>query len=147
MIVYIDTSALGRVYLGDQSDSADLSRIVYEGELPVITSELTDVEIAGALARAGRDGVIDANTADQLMVRYAADTSDTGPLGVIPLERGTMERAQEYVMRAPVRTLDAIHLAACARFDESTPHEVQFLSRDNRQNQAAQALGIALLED
>ncbi len=147
MIVYVDTSALGRVYLGDQSDSADLSHIVYDGERPVITSELTDVEIASALARAGRDGVIDSNTADQLMARYAADTSDTGPVGIIPLHRGTIERAQQYVLSVPVRTLDAIHLAACAQFDESTPDEVQFLSRDNGQNQAAQALGIVLLED
>ncbi|WP_375504620.1 hypothetical protein [uncultured Jatrophihabitans sp.] len=52
MIIYIDTSALGRVYLGDKSDSAELGRIVYDGDHPVVTSELTDVEIASAFARA-----------------------------------------------------------------------------------------------
>lgn len=146
MIIYIDTSALGRVYLGDQADSADLSRIVYEGDLPVVTSELTDVEIASALARASREGVIDSDTANDLLSQYAADTSDTGPLGVIALDRDTIARAQQYVLSAPVRTLDAIHLAACARFDECTPDQVRLLSRDHRQNQAAHALGIALAE-
>ena len=67
VIIYIDTSALGRVYLGDQSDSTELSRVVYEGDWPVITSELTDVEIASTLTRASRDGVIDSVTANELL--------------------------------------------------------------------------------
>ena len=147
MIIYIDTSALGRVYLGDQSDSTELSRVVYEGDHPVITSELTDVEIASAFAWANRDGVIDPATANGLLDRYAADTSDTGPLGVVAVDSDTLALAQRYVLSTPVRTLDAIHLAACARFDEATPDELRLLSRDNRQRQAAQALGIALTED
>ncbi|CAN5621791.1 type II toxin-antitoxin system VapC family toxin [soil metagenome] len=147
MIIYIDTSALGRVYLGDQSDSTELTRVVYEGDRPVITSELTDVEIASTLARASRGGVIDSVTANGLLDRYAADTSDTGPLGVVALDSDTIALAQRYVLSTPLRTLDAIHLAACARFGESTPDEVRLLSRDNRQNEAAQALGIALAED
>lgn len=147
MILYIDTSALGRVYLGDQSDSTQLSHILYDGDCPVITSELTDIEIASTLARASRDGAITAVTADELLDRYAADTSDTGPLGVIGLDSDTIALAQRYVRQTPLRTLDAIHLAACARFGESTPDEVRLLSRDNRQNDAAQALGIGLAED
>lgn len=147
MIVYIDTSALGRVYLGDQSDSSELARVVYEGDRPVITSELSDVEIASTFAQASRDGVIDSVTAHGLLDRYAADTSDTGPLGVVALDSDTIALAQRFVLSAPLRTLDAIHLAACARFGESTPDEVRLLSRDNRQNEAAQALGIALAED
>lgn len=147
MIIYIDTSALGRVYLGDQSDSTELSRVVYEGDHPVVTSELTDVEIASAFALASRDGVIDSATANGLLDRYAADTSDSGPLGVVAVDGDTLALAQRYVRSAPLRTLDAIHLASCARFGESTPDEVRLLSRDNRQREAAQALGIALAED
>jgi len=147
VILYIDTSALAGVYLGDQSDSTQLSHIVYDGDRPVITSELTDVEIASTLVRASRDGAITAVTADELLDRYVADTSDTGSLGVIALDGHTIALARRYVLRTPLRTLDAIHLAACARFGESTPDEVRLLSRDNRQNEAAQALGIALAED
>jgi predicted nucleic acid-binding protein len=146
VIIYIDTSALGRVYLGDQSDGTELSRIRYEGDRPVITSELTDVEITSTLARATRDGVIDSITADGLLDRYTADTSDIGPLGVVALDSDTIALAQRYVRSASLRTLDAIHLAACARFGESTPDEICLLSRDQRQNEAAQALGIALAE-
>lgn len=146
MIVYIDTSALGRVYLGDQSDSAELSQIVYEGDSALITSELTDVELASAFARAHREGVIDAESADGLLEQYAADTSDAGPIGVVGLDTETIALAQRYVLRAPVGTLDAIHLAACTGFARSTLDEVRFLSRDARQNEAARALGIALVE-
>lgn len=147
MIVYIDTSALGRVYLGDRADSTELSRIVYDGELPVITSELTDVEIASAFARASREGVIDAAAAGGLLQQYAADTSDSGPLGVVALDSDTLALAQRYILSAPLRTLDAIHLAACSRFAESAADEVRLLSRDHRQTEAARALGIALVED
>jgi len=63
------------------------------------------------------------------------------------LDGDTIALAQRFVLSAPLRTLAAIHLAACARFGESTPDEVRLLSRDNRQNEAAQALGIALVED
>lgn len=147
MIIYIDTSALGRVFLGDQCDSAELAEIVHEGDHPVITSELTEVEIASTFARAGRDGVIDPGTVQQLLDEYAADTDDTGPLGVVPLDSDTIALAQQFVLRAPLRTLDAIHLAACARFSDSTADEVRLLSRDKRQNEAARALDIALAED
>lgn len=147
MIVYIDTSALGRVYLGDQTDSAELSRVVCEGDRPVITSELTDVEIASAFARASREGVIDPATAGALLQQYAADTSDAGPVGVVALDSDTIALAQRYVLSASLRTLDAIHLAACTRFAESTADEVRLLSRDHRQIEAARALGIALVED
>lgn len=146
MIIYIDTSALGRVYLGDQSDSAELSRIIYEGDSPMITSELTDVELASAFARAHREGVIDSDAADSLLAQYAADTADTGPIGVVGLDADTIALAQRYVLSTPVRTLDAIHLAACTGFANSTLDEVKFLSRDVRQNEAAMALGIARLD-
>lgn len=147
MILYLDTSALGRVYLGDQSDSTQLSHIVYDGECPVVTSELTDVEIASTLERAGRDGTITRVIVDELLDRYAADTCDTGPLGIIGLDSDTISLAQRYVLQTPLRTLDAIHLAACTRFAESTTDDVRLLSRDNRQNEAALALGIGLAED
>lgn len=147
MIIYIDTSALGRVYLGDQSDSTELARVVYEGDHPVTTSELTDVEIASTFARAHRDGVLDSGTVNRLLDQYAADTADTGPLGVIALDSGTVALAQRYVLRVPLRTLDAIHLAACTRFGESTPEEVRLLSRADRQNDAAPALGLGLVEE
>lgn len=147
MIIYIDTSALDRAYLGDQSDSTELARVVYGGNRPVITSELTDVEIASTFARARRDSVIDAATAEGLLEQYAADTSDAGPLGVVALDSDTIALAQRYVLGTRLRTLDAMHLAACARFGDSTPDEVRLLSRDNRQNEAARALGIALAED
>jgi hypothetical protein len=58
----------------------------------------------------------------------------------------TIALAQRYVQETQVRTLDAIHLAACARFAESSVDQVGLLSRDNRQNEAAEALGVTLTE-
>ncbi len=147
MIIYIDTSALGRVYLGDQDDSATLADVLYGGGDPAVTSELTDAEIASTIARAQRDEAIDAADAENLLARYAADTSDSGPLGMIPLDSDTLSLARKYVRATAVRTLDAIHLAACSRFAEAVADTVQLLSRDNRQNDAARTLGLGVFEN
>lgn len=146
MIIYADTSALAAVYLRDQVDHQNVSAIIYDGLTPVVTSALCDVEIASAIARAERDGVIDGARTHALMSQYRADTSDEGPVGVIPLDVETLALAQQDVIAVPVRTLDAIHLAACARFGVSVDDEVRLLTRDHRQNAAAQELGIALVE-
>jgi predicted nucleic acid-binding protein len=140
----MDTSALGGIYLGDQADGAELAEMLYEGEAPVVTSELTDVEIASAFARAYRDEAIDAETREALLARYAADSGDSGPLGIIPLDAETLAVAGRYVRDVPVRTLDAIHLAACTRFAGLAVDEVRLLSRDNRQKEASRALGITV---
>lgn len=144
MIVYIDTSALARAYLRDQDDGDALAALVHDGADPVVTSELTDVEIASAFARAKREGVVSRSAAIRLLDTYRADTSDSGPIGVIPLTSDTMALAQQFVGRTTVRSLDAIHLAACAGFAAATSDQVELLSRDERQLTAARALGLRI---
>lgn len=107
MILYVDTSALARIYLGDQTDSAELWRIVFEGEHPVITSELTDDEIASAFARACRGSVVDQVMVEGLLERYIADTSDAGPLGIAALEIDTI------AVRTALRSHSPAQYAGC----------------------------------
>lgn len=145
MIIYVDTSALARAYLGDEDDGAELAELIFEGADPVVTSQLSDVEIASAFARAARERVVSASVAERLLRGYTADTSNSGPIGIVALDAETISLAQSYVRRVSVRSLDALHLATAAHFAQKGTEDVRLLSRDARQLQAASALDLAVL--
>jgi predicted nucleic acid-binding protein len=118
--------------------------LLFNGSDPVVTSELADVELASLLAHAQRDGRIDHPGVMDRLEAYGAHTADDGPLGVVPLTRQTLTLAQELVLHATVRTLDALHLAAARILAEGSDDDVVILTWDRRQAQAAAALGFAL---
>jgi predicted nucleic acid-binding protein len=148
MIVFVDTSALGSAYLGDESDGRWIADVIIDGEDPVVVSQLTDIEFASLLVRARADQRIDDAGLRERLGTYADHTADSGPIGVVPLTGDTIVRARELVLRAqeqyPVRTLDAIQLASADLVSESNHEAVVVLTRDRQQARAAEALGFAL---
>jgi len=144
VIVYADTSALASVYLGDEGDAEWLRQIILAGPDPIVTSELTDVELLSSLMRAERERRI---THSQLVAgaeAFAADTADDGPIGMLPLTRLTLDTAKECLLAANVRSLDAIHIAAARGIGASSDDDVLILTRDERQGRAAAQLGLSL---
>lgn len=144
MIVFVDTSALGAAHLGDEADGEWIARVLLEGVDPEVVCELADVELASLLALARRDGRIDAAGMEERLARYAAHTSDGGPIGVVPLTGATVRAARQMVLEAPVRTLDALHLAAARQLAEASADPIELLTLDDRQADAAAALGLPL---
>lgn len=144
MIVFADTSALGSAYLGDEEDGPWIGDVMFEGPDPVVVCELADVELASLLARARADGRIDENGVTERLDAYNDHTADDGPIGVVPLTVDTLARAQQFVLRAAVRTLDALHLAAAQLLADASDDDVAVLTRDRRQARAAEDLGFAL---
>ncbi len=59
-IFYADTSALVRALFVDEPDHVELRRLLLEGETPVVTRELTRVELASAVAAAAWTGRLQA---------------------------------------------------------------------------------------
>ena len=146
MIVFADTSALGSVYLGDDADGSWIAEVIFDGHDPVVVCELADVELASLLARARRDGRIDVAGVAERLDAYGCHTADDGPIGVVPVARETLARARSIVLQAPVRTLDAIHLAAAQILADASDDIVVLLTRDARQASAAADLGVMLYE-
>lgn len=142
-ILYVDTSALMRVYFADEPEHDELSRLVLDGEDPVVTSELTQGELASAATVAARTGRL---SDPQIVVEgFESDCEAEGPLTLLSLDLETaLSTAQRVVIQHRVRTLDAIHLAvaindaAALAEDES----VVFVTRDKTQAEAANALGM-----
>ncbi len=144
MIVFADTSALGSAYLGDETDGAWIRRVLFDGDHEVVVSQLADVEFASLLARAWRSGRIDREGLEDRSGAYADDTDDDGAIAVLPLTVDTFAVARRFVLEASLRTLDALHLASADVLSRSRNEEVTFLTRDDRQALAADALGITL---
>jgi len=147
MIIFVDTSALGSAYLGDESDGRWVSDVIFDGPDPVVISELADVEFASLLVRAQSDGRIDANEMDECLAAYKQHTADDGPIGVVPLAHDSFSRAQQFVFQVSIRTLDALHLATAQLLADVSDDDVVILTLDHRQAAAAKALGLTLYAD
>lgn len=124
--VYVDTSALGRVLLGEPASPAirrDLARYKH-----VVSSRLLRVELRRLAMRANR---LDAVT--ELLAEVA----------LMPLDEAILT-ASETVIPANVGTLDAIHLAT-ATYLAKAGEVNALITYDKRLAQGAQEHGITVL--
>lgn len=142
-LLYADTSALVRAYFADEPDHALLRRRLLEGADPVVTSDLTRVELASAVYAAARSGRL--RRPQIVLDRFDADCADEGPLALLRLDpEPVLGRAHRLVREHPLRTLDAIHLAVALgdAMELAAGEPVVFVTRDSVQAEAARALGL-----
>lgn len=144
-LLYADTSALVRAYFPDEPDSAALRALLLEGEDPVVTSELTRVEFAGAVSAAARAGrLADARV---ILDRFDVDCADDGPLALLRLDPASaLPLARRLVGEHRLRTLDAIHLAVALTdgVELAAGEPVDVVTRDDAQAAAATDLGLGV---
>lgn len=140
---YADTSALVRAYFAKEPDHEPLRQLLLEGSDPVVTSELTRVELASTVAAAARGGRLKEPAV--VLARFDADCGDDGPLTLLRLDSATvLPLAYRLVDEHPLGTLDAIHLSV-ARTDAAAlaaEEPLTVVTRDTRQADAARALGM-----
>jgi predicted nucleic acid-binding protein len=124
--VYLDTSALGRVLLGEPDASAVIRRLRdFDQHL---ASRLLRTELRRL---ALREGLLEG--ADQLLSAVA----------LLPLEDAVLEAA-ETVPPASVATLDAIHLVTALRLADQRVIEA-VMTYDTRLADGAREHGLAVL--
>jgi predicted nucleic acid-binding protein len=142
-VLYADTSAVVRAHLPNEPDHEELASLLFEGEHRVITSELTRIEFASAMASARSAGRI--RYARPALARFDADAG-SGVLTVIPLvPQVIMPAAYRLAADNPtLRTLDAIHLAVALHDTQGLTGgaPVTLVTRDQRQADAAKAHGL-----
>lgn len=104
-----------------------------------VVSELTLVEVAAAIARKVREKDLPEMDASRVYQCFLEGIS-AGHFRVLPMERKHFEAAARYVFemgrKIPVRSLDALHIAA-ALLDCRC-----LVTADERQAEAARALGV-----
>lgn len=134
---YFDTSALAKWYLPEQGSAA--FEVFVNSDRKRMISRLVTVEMRCLLARRRRAGEIDQDYETRAWIAFMTHTAD-GVFKVesLPDTRFSEARALiETLPGLPLRTLDALHLAA-ARAAEATI----LATADTVQRQAAQALGL-----
>lgn len=132
MKIVFDTSALLKRYLPEQGREAVLAWV--NRAAPLVAAPHCKLELYSALARLAREGLV---AEEPLRLTREAIEHSFTDIDVLPLtpqlERATI-RALE---AAPLRTVDALHVAAAwlARAD-------LFVTADRRQAAAARAFGL-----
>ncbi|MCU1354779.1 MAG: hypothetical protein JWM89_197 [Acidimicrobiales bacterium] len=129
MTLALDTSALLGRYLSGPHRAVVLRAMAED-----------PVWCASALARAEALGMVDRVCdlpLDGDRVRRALQ-DDWERVHVVPLDQRCLDRATELTREQPLRTVDALHLAAADRL----PRPVTFLTFDPRQIPVALALGF-----
>jgi uncharacterized protein with PIN domain len=137
VIAYAESSAVLAWLLGERAANT-VRRLLADAER-VVASTLTPLECARALARGAATGQLPPSEA-RAAERLLEDASRGWAL--LEMAGTALERARQPFPAEPVRTLDAIHLAAALEFQDALGH-VTLLSLDERIRANAAALGLA----
>lgn len=135
---YFDASALVKRYVRERG-TAKVRRLL-TSDVPV-TSRLSAVEIASALARRAREGAFSEAARDRAV---AAVNADLASILVVELTAAIVARAQALVRRHELRAGDAIQLASCLYIQEALGEETSFVAFDDRLANAARLEGLAV---
>ena len=131
MTLALDTSALLGRYLSGPHRAVIVDAMAND---PVwCASALAQAEALGMV-----DRVCDLATDSDRVRRALRD--DWERIHVVPLDQRCLDRAAELTREHPLRTVDALHLAAADRL----PGPVTFVTFDPRQIPVALALGFAV---
>jgi predicted nucleic acid-binding protein len=132
---YLDASALLPTLI-EEAASAAVDRFVAEADEPLIISEFAAAEVASALSRLVRTGVLDGGDAAARLADFdawrAAATDD------LDLQASDIRLAHIFVRRFDLmlRSPAALHAAVCRRAD------LLLVTLDKRLAAAAEALGV-----
>jgi predicted nucleic acid-binding protein len=138
VIAYLDSSAIVKQYLRDETGSTELESIVHEATGRA-TSRLSYVEVRAALAAAVRASRIVPMEYDRSV---AAFESDWPSYAVVEFSDAVGRRAGSIAEAFRLRTGDAIQLASILELD---PDDSVLVAWDSRLRLAARAAGLATL--
>lgn len=119
--VYLDTSALAKLYVQeDGSDELD-SALVDRRDL--LISELSLTELTSAIARRVREGTMPATAGRHIYQQVFRDVRE-GEYRLLDLTSATHREAERLLLtigrQAPIRSGDSLHLATAALADART---------------------------
>ena len=141
MNLYAESSAVLTWLLNEPAASRVASELA-SADL-VLTSELTPLECDRALVRLA---VVDPAEADHVPRLQARLNQVLAHWVRLALDDFVLERARVSFPVEPIRTLDALHLAAAVKIRSSVP-DLLMLSLDRRIRENASRLGFDLLPE
>lgn len=137
---YFDTSVIIKRYV-QEIDSPRARRML--GRYRIVTSAIAPVEGVSALCRRRSLAELAQEDFDAIIVRIRADR-DYWEL--VELGSSVVARAEDLLHHAPVRTLDALHLASALLFQKEAGIALPFVTADRKQGAAASSLGLHIVQ-
>lgn len=140
MILYLDTSALVKLYI-DESGSAEVKQRVEAARI-VSTSRVAYVEAQAGIARKFREAELSKMEYKRLIADVEEDWEN---YFIVEVSESVTKLAGQLVQRYPLRGFDAIHLASGLLLKNRTRLELSFACFDDRLKGAAQREGLAVV--
>lgn len=140
MILYLDASALVKRYIQERA-SQEVNAWIEAADL-VVTGLISRVEVAAAIARAGRMKLI---TADETLAALHQFRSEWESLLRLPITESTAARGDALAVEHNLRGYDAVHLACALIWQETLGMPVTLASFDGQLIAAARAVRVACL--
>lgn len=137
MIVYVDASALVRRYVTEVG-SADVNALT-AGAAAVATALVTRAEIASALARAVRAGVLDDVGGRRAQRRFSREWPD---IMRVPVTETLVARAEALAWAHGLRGYDAVQLASALTWQDALGQEILLATFDRQLWEAAPHAGL-----
>jgi predicted nucleic acid-binding protein len=132
VIYFLDTSALAKRYL-DERGSSRIRRLLTGTSDVFYQTFIAPLEFTSALYRRFRAGQLTADEAAQLLRAYTAHSHEDYLL--VPYSDSLMTGAARLLARHPLRTLDAVQLAAALEVRDRLPLDklpICFVASDDR---------------
>jgi predicted nucleic acid-binding protein len=130
-MLFLDTSALVKRYVEEEGTELVLHRMDEDPEWVASAIARTETEIT--LCRLGFDP-------DETAVMWQRLREDWERFHVVPVDSACLAGTAAIGCRQPVRTLDALHLAAADRL----PRPLVMLTFDQRQADAARSMDLVV---
>jgi len=140
MILYLDASALVKRYIQEKA-SLDINAWIKAADM-VVTGLITRVEVAAAIARAGRMTLI---TPDETLAALRQFRSEWESFHRLPIAENTVVRGDGLAVEHNLRGYDATHLACALIWQETLGMSVILASFDSQLIEAARAVQMAHL--
>lgn len=137
MIVYADASALVKRYVTELGSKEVIA--LTTTAVAVATALVSRAEVAAALARAVRMGVLDDQGGRRAQRRFSRDWPD---LARVAVTEALVARAEGLAWEYGLRGYDAVQLAAALAWRESVGQDVVLATFDRQLWEAAPQVGL-----
>lgn len=137
MIAYLDASALVKRYVSERG-SEETIELTTRADV-VATSLVSRAEVAAALAKAVRSGLLSEQEARKAQRTFAGEWSD---LARIPVTEALVARAETLAWDHALRGYDAVQFASALSWQESVGTEIVLATFDRQLWEAARQAGM-----
>jgi predicted nucleic acid-binding protein len=142
VIAYLDASALVKRYVVERGSRETIA--LTAGSDMIATSIVTRAEVAAALARAVRVGLLTQDRARNARRSVAGDWPD---LVRVPVTEALVERADALAWDHGLRGYDAVQLASAITWQEAVGTEIVLATFDQQLWEAAPKAGLKAWPD